>query len=186
MIDYGKIDDCIKHYESKGYVRIETPWTVTPQIGDLTKPEGADDIRLHHNDNKVLVASGEQSFLYLYNKGFLPKGKFQTVTPCFRSDSFGPFHTKYFIKNELIITDEVSTKKLDEMVMMVKDHLDEAYQVPFYILPTTPTAYDILLDDIEIGSYGIRSCPFLDWIYGTGIAEPRLSKALEHYHRRHS
>jgi len=30
----------------------------------------------------------------------------------------------------------------------------------------------------ELGSYGIRSCEFLDWIYATGVAEPRFSSLI--------
>ena len=33
---------------------------------------------------------------------------------------------------------------------------------------------------VELGSYGIRECEFLKWIYGTGCAEPRLSKVCEY------
>lgn len=42
-------------------------------------------------------------------------------------------------------------------------------------------SFDIIYDDnlnhIELGSYGIRACNFLKWIYGTATAEPRLSYA---------
>ena len=38
--------------------------------------------------------------------------------------------------------------------------------------------YDIDYHGIELGSYGIRHCQFLNWIYGTGCAEPRLSKVM--------
>lgn len=31
---------------------------------------------------------------------------------------------------------------------------------------------------IELGSYGVRRAFFGTWVYGTGIAEPRFSKAL--------
>ena len=31
---------------------------------------------------------------------------------------------------------------------------------------------------IELGSYGIRSNDFIEYIYGTGLAEPRLTKTL--------
>lgn len=37
---------------------------------------------------------------------------------------------------------------------------------------------DIEYDGIELGSYGIRHCDFLDWIYATACAEPRLSRAI--------
>jgi len=36
-------------------------------------------------------------------------------------------------------------------------------------------SYDIEFNGIELGSYGIRECEYLSWIYATGCAEPRLS-----------
>jgi hypothetical protein len=39
----------------------------------------------------------------------------------------------------------------------------------------TEQGYDLECNGIEIGSYGIRSCEYLEWIYATGLAEPRMS-----------
>lgn len=187
MINYGLIQSAINYYENLGFQRIESPWTVTKAVSDITRPENAREFQLVHDDNKVLVASGEQSFLYLYLKGFLPKGRFQTVTPCFRHDSFDSLHTKYFIKNELIITDKVNEENLDKMV-------EYAYEFFRKLIPSNKLYIDKKQDGsrdicyrpeyttasmIELGSYGIRSCDFLDWIYGTGCAEPRLSSTFK-------
>jgi hypothetical protein len=177
MIDYLKIARSIDYYERLGFKRIESPWTVTKAISDITRPPDAKDFELVHDDNKVLVASGEQSFLYLYNKGFLPLGQYQTVTPCFRKESFGPFHTKYFIKNELIETENVTQARLEEIVGIASQ-----FFVKFYphvdIVETGNYSFDINIAGLEVGSYGIRSCSYLEWIYATGIAEPRLTKAI--------
>ena len=83
MIDYSIIDYSTQFYHTKGgFQRIESPWTVTEQTSNITKPPGASEFKIQDTD-KVLVASGEQSFLYLYLKDFLPKGRYQTTTPCF-------------------------------------------------------------------------------------------------------
>ena len=37
---------------------------------------------------------------------------------------------------------------------------------------------DIMYKDIELGSYGIRKHKNVEWIYGTGVALPRLSIAM--------
>lgn len=185
MINYKLLNDSINFYEEIGFKRIESPWTVTKAISDITRPPEAKEFALKHEDNKVLVASGEQSFLYLYNKGFLPKGCFQTITPCFRSNSFDETHTKYFMKNELIITDykerdEVST--LNNIVCQAKKFFSlwlNPHDINVKII--NPTQWDLEYKGIELGSYGIRYCSFLNWIYGTGIAEPRFSGVL----RRH-
>lgn len=186
MINYGRIQQTMDFWERSGFKRIETPWTVTQAISDITRPALAQDFKLIHDDNKVLVASGEQGFLYLYNKGFLPKGKFQTTTPCFRKEPFGPFHTKYFIKTEIIDTEHVNEDNLSVLVAQARQNftnlLPDGYPEESIVVIDTSyhlgyPSFDIELNGLEIGSYGIRSCSFLDWIYGTGIAEPRFTKA---------
>lgn len=191
MIDYRMIADAADHYDSKGFQRIESPWLVTREISDITKPPELSSYVVQKDNEtkqKVFVASGEQSLLYLINKGFMPRsGKYQTVTPCMRNDPFDETHTKYFIKLELMkysTTDDLSD--LQHVAAMMEtaakwfgsivgkknlalvDNSDGNEQ-----------SYDIMLDGVEIGSYGHRSCLFCNWIYGTGIAEPRFSRLVK-------
>lgn len=173
MIDYNRIGRSIEFFEKVGIQRIESPWTVTKAVSTITKPEGKIDWEIIGKD-KVLVASGEQSFLYLYLKGFLPKGKYQTVTPCFRDEVFDVTHTKYFMKNEIIITDKVDKESLLWLVNTCKKFFEIETKREVNIVKTDD-GYDLEIDGIEIGSYGIRSCEYLDWIYGTALAEPRMS-----------
>jgi hypothetical protein len=188
MIDYGLLNGSIEFYENKEYQRIESPWTVSEYIKKLTAPQDSSDVnfKLEHND-KCLVASGEQSFLYLYLKDFLPKGRFQTITPCFRYENFDHLHTKYFMKNELIITDEVSKKALDEMIFDCLLFFRQFFDKKRLEKIKTEEGYDIVvyskdqMDSYELGSYGIRKCDFLTWIYGTGCAEPRTSTLMKKF-----
>ena len=83
MINYKIISDSIDYYENNGFKRVEIPWTVSEGVVNITKPKDTINFQLKHN-NKCLVASGEQSFLYLYLKEFLPKGTYQGITPCYR------------------------------------------------------------------------------------------------------
>lgn len=76
MIDYSRINRSINFYEEFGFKRIESPWTVTKAISGITKPKDKIDWEIKGKD-KVLVASGEQSFLYLYLKNFLRNTLFQ-------------------------------------------------------------------------------------------------------------
>jgi len=185
MINYLNLAKSIDFYEEHGFKRIEAPWLVPPCIDSITKPKNKRHYMLQHND-KCLVASGEQSFLYLYLKENLPLGKFQTITPCFRDDRYDLYHEKYFMKNELINTENVDKFHLEEMIETAMN---------FYrtIVPNrenlevreTEIGFDIEYFDkkdfaVELGSYGIRECEFLKWIYGTGCAEPRLSKVCEY------
>jgi hypothetical protein len=173
MIDYKRLDNSINFYEERGFKRIESPWTVTKAISAITKPQGKTDWEIIGKD-KVLVASGEQSFLYLYLKGFIPKGKYQTITPCFREEPFDQTHSKYFMKNELIITDNVNEKELINVIRFCKEFFESELGINVSILKTDQ-GYDLECKGIEIGSYGIRSCEYLNWIYATGCAEPRMS-----------
>ncbi len=175
MINYALLHDSVVYYEAMGFQRIEVPWTVSEYTADITKPIGVGSYQLKHN-NKCLVASAEQSFLYLYLKEFLPKGQFQAITPCFRHDAFDNLHSKYFMKNELIKTTKVTRSNLEQLTDIALGFFQK--HLPLSEVVTTPEGFDIVCKGHELGSYGIRECEFLEWIYGTGLAEPRLSKVM--------
>ena len=206
MIDYKNLANSAEFYRQKGYTPIEVPWTVSEYVDDITKPIDRIHYRLEHN-SKCLIASGEQGFLYLYLKDYLPLGKFQTITPCFRDEPYDLFHEKCFMKNELIITDNVNEENLQKIiadareffcgtigcpldnVKIVEQHdktehfsfdLDFVQHIYEPIEPSDD-AYTYDTREIELGSYGIRKTEFLTWIYGTGCAEPRLSKCKKLY-----
>jgi len=185
MINYDFIVKAHKHYEGYGYVRMEVPWWTSLKINHITKPDVIKHIPDFHiplND-KVLVASAEQSFLSLAEKNELPKGRFFATTPCFRNEPNTELSCQYFIKTELIDTEHLNHRAFSGMV-------DEALGFFESVVPNvceleilkTDEGFDITYGGIEIGSYGIRSCEFLDWIYGTGVAEPRLSRAIKKTH----
>lgn len=140
MINYSYIQKSIDFYELNGFVHVESPWTVTPQISDITKP----------------------------------KNIFQTVTPCFRYEEFDSLHTKYFIKNELIKTDFVDKHHLMKMIYCAQNFFQSIGLAP-------DIGYALIYKEIKLGSYGIRECDFLKWIYETGLAKPRFSSTLKKY-----
>jgi seryl-tRNA synthetase len=181
MIDYKLINDSIEYYEKIGFKRIETPWLVTEAVDSITRPKNVEPFTVQ-SKKKNLIASGEQAFLYLYLKEYLPKGVFQTVTPCFRNDSFDFTHTKYFIKNELIKTDNVDKYSLEKMVSDAEHFFNNLFPIKTHI-EKTEEGFDIMLEDFELGSYGVRDCDFLTWIYGTACAEPRTSKLITLYNK---
>ena len=182
MIDYSILNDSIVYYETAGFKRIESPWTVSEAVSRITKPDNKQDSFYLGEKKKVLVGSGEQSFLYLYLKGFLPNGMFQTVTPCFREEVFDFTHTKYFMKNELIITDKNLDKhNVDKIVDNAFKFFSKYFKPNDLTIIKTTDGFDINYLEYELGSYGYRSCEFLTWIYGTGVAEPRFSKILKLY-----
>ena len=181
MIDYGILNQSIEYYEKAGFTRLETPWTVTRAVSNITKPKEAKDFVLEGR-GKVLVASAEQSFLYQYVKGFIPKGTYQSTTPCFRDEIFDDLHTKYFMKNELIKTDNVTHKDLQGVIDIALEFFNTLFNGNCDVIMVDHNeSYDISYCGVELGSYGIRKCTFLKWIYGTGCAEPRTSNLIEQY-----
>lgn len=182
FIDYLKIANSISFYEKKGFKRIEAPWWVPAEIKDITKPKDApaDEGYFLKKNNKFLVASAEQSFLYMANQGLLPKGRYQATTPCFREEIQGIMKRKYFLKNELIITDKVNQSQLNFAIdCALKFFKTQVLEKNKLNVVKIDDSFDIEYGGIELGSYGIRSTSFLDWIYATGCAEPRLSRAIE-------
>lgn len=179
MIRYENLHKSLLFYENKGYKRIESPWTVTEAVIDITRPFFVNEKYKIETKKKCLVASAEQSFLYLYLKGFLPLGKFQSCTPCFREEEFDKTHSKYFMKNELIVTDIVDEIELLRVLEHAYRFFSDMFpgRENFLKIKTIELnkSYDIEFNGIELGSYGIRECEYLSWIYATGCAEPRLS-----------
>lgn len=187
MINYQFLNDSIQFYEQLGFKRIESPWLVSESINDITCPPDAKKYYVQKGDKrKTFVASGEQSFLYLINKGFVPDGHFQTITPCMRDDDFDDWHTKYFIKNELIIHgDRASESGVQSVCFTALDFFKSLIPEKHHgLLKVVEKEFssdlDIEFNGVEIGSYGFRKSKFCKWIYGTGIAEPRFSKLLKY------
>lgn len=123
LIDYRKIADSISFYEKLDFKRVEAPWWVPKEIMNITRPPDVSEDAAYFlsKNSKCLVASAEQSFLDMANQGLLPKGKYQATTPCFREEIQGALKRKYFIKNELIITDDPSEKSLQEVISQALD-----------------------------------------------------------------
>lgn len=178
MINYGILDEAIHWYQSEGFDRIEGPWLVSEYADCATKPENVPSFKVEHNQ-KCLVASGEQSFLELNMKRYLPSGAFQVTTPCFRYEKRDALHCKTFMKTELIITDVVIHRELERMINVALTFFKR--YIPGCKIVKTDIGYDIEIDGFELGSYGFREVDGFKYIYGTGVAEPRFSRLIEKY-----
>lgn len=174
-IDYGKLFHALEFYKGKGFTYQDVPWSVTPIVSAITRPEQTEDFYL---SDTVLVASAEQSFLQLMSDNRLTQGCYCAMTPCFRDETVDELHGQYFMKVELIDTLHISELRL--FAIMFAAHEFFTHYLPCHTEKTGDFSYDIVANgtDIELGSYGIRSHGKLDWIYATGCAEPRLSYAL--------
>lgn len=173
-INYGRFDIAKMHYEYSGFEYIELPWTVDEDIANITKPYGVQNFFMK---DKVFVASGEQSFLQLSLKGNLKPGKYQGISPCFRDEGIiDRIHQEYFLKLELFQSVDVNIENLGKMIESAQKFFN--YFCVDTLKTVTEDGFDICtMQGIELGSYGIREFNGFHWIFGTGLAEPRLTKA---------
>ncbi|MGL5690796.1 MAG: hypothetical protein ACRDD8_08245 [Bacteroidales bacterium] len=174
--DAFMLSKAISYYEEKGYTFIELDWTVPKEISAVTKPDGKRDFTV---GDKVLVGSGEQSFIDKMTRGELEYEKFYMgITPCFRDDVLDTLHQQYFTKLELFGVSKSN---------MYKYMLDDALELHSNVLKKDVTtkfindnSMDIVLSDsgVELGSY-IKHKTYINdieycWSCGTGLALPRI------------
>lgn len=174
-INWSRLISALNFYNANGWKHIDLEWIVDSEISSITKPSLKKSFFL---EEKELVASGEQSFIQLMKEGKLIPGKYCGITPCFRDDQEDYLHSKYFMKVELINTVNVDNKSLMEIIDCAKNFFSNFLEVK--VVKLEDYLYDIVdaKTGFELGSYGIREYDNLKWVFGTGLAEPRLSKVL--------
>jgi len=173
-IDYSKISNAIEFYKNKGFEYIEVPWD-TPKKYQQSTFLGEDFAPI--DNDRHLVGSSEQSFVYLLDNEFITPKPYVTCTPCFRAGEVDILHQEYFMKVELFEPLNTSKERFDEIVNWSLEFFSQ-YIYPM-TLPKANNSLDIVSQlCIELGSYGIREYNGKSWIYATAVAEPRLSKAI--------
>jgi hypothetical protein len=185
VIDYHKIARAIEFYKMLGYEYIEVPWMVSTASIDITKPPNATRFDTWRGS---LVASGEQSFLEIRDN-LCPGRKYQCATPCFRDEKVvDDLHLPQFFKVELIVPlwkhddAEPYFKQIVMDGLKFARHYNSSGNAVTWA--DTDIGQDILVEGIEIGSYGVREHEGFRWVYGTGIAEPRFTQAMEAHAKR--
>lgn len=175
IIDYKKVVAVKEFYESHGFKEIAVPWIVRKEAYLSTKPDGAKEFSTPIG---FLNASGEQSFIELMLAGTTLTRNL-CITSCFRLDVDDELHQKYFVKVELIDTN-VHLENLQEILSIAKSFYEKYLPVEIIKTDQGEHTYDIvdIKNKIELGSYGIREFKNYTWIYGTGIALPRIDIAI--------
>lgn len=197
-MDYGHIWQAAEFYRKRGYVYMQdAPWHVGRDAYYATKPADAVDVVLEAFrgdspndlpfDRPYMVASGEQSFIQMMLDGQSIK-RAVCITPCFRWEPrVDMLHRRYFMKAELINAHDVDVGHLMHMVHEACAFFEQFF--PQVRVVDTGVGFDIVEKEsrMELGSYGIRRMTIggkpLQWVYGTGCAEPRLSTVIERYRR---
>lgn len=192
-IDYSLISRAIDFYAHKGFKYIEAPWMVSNKAVQSTLPPGktpfycGGDFGVGNPNEIALVGSAEQAFVQLMLDGKLPLGSHMAAGPCFRDDEVDELHQKTFFKVELIIVMDYAPPPEFALKMANDDafvfFFDAVVQLGRWRhaerkIVKTEVGWDITMNGIEIGSYGVRSFEGHHWIYGTGLAEPRFSMSL--------
>lgn len=183
-IDWATLAYAVEWYRGCLYTYVEVPWIVPSSVNMLTCPDENLLMKIAGTTTS-LVGSAEQSFLKMEMDGKLIKGRYVACSPCFRvEDSNDGWHFPTFMKVELYRTDATDIKALYEMVASAEAFFKK------YSWPTRPQqnvtrlitheGIDLLINGIEVGSYGIRTLGGFSWIYGTGLALPRYTQAVEH------
>ena len=177
LIDYRVIADAISFYEGLGYEYIEVPWSARGDAMCLTTPNG---ILLFPLRDEFLLASGEQIFIQMMQDGELKDGeRYMCVTPCFRDEPhYTPLVRPYFLKVELIVVGSDEQADVDRALSHAESFFNRYLPKPVERLKTD-IGIDIMYNDVELGSYGLRDHPTTGpWVYATGVAEPRFSQVL--------
>jgi hypothetical protein len=207
---YQTLANAQLYYELHGYAPIHTPWSVEESISNITKPENRSNFPIK---NKVLVASGEQSFLQMIWDGELePYKRYQTTTPCFRDEAEDALHKQYFMKNELIYSEryDQTSDQMNRLHIEV-DRMAQQHCLKFFLKylpgkvklipvsenengngvdsPLNSYLFDLVAgegdghEQFELGSYGIRQYGDNIWAFGTGCAEPRLTAIIDTFYK---
>jgi hypothetical protein len=193
---YKRLQHAVTYYEKCGFKYIDVPWAVSEEAVNITRPAWAvgDSLQYKAGGTPLFpVASAEQSFIQLQldaiNNPLESRitGSFCALTPCFRNEPvLDDLHQPYFMKVELISWDKTTREDMNKMIAGARLLFEENLWVTCVHNaepdPIGVTAYDLVTTHtgIELGSYGIRETEKLGrWLYGTGLAEPRYSYALE-------
>jgi hypothetical protein len=178
MIRWDIISEAIQFYQRLDFQYIEVPWTAGPEAMAITSPPGAAEYWLE--PGQLLVASAEQSLLQMAREGKLkPEGRYIACTPCFRGDKIDEIHHRYFMKVELMVY-QPTLPDLSALAMLgAALNFFKGY-ITCHPLKLPDGSVDIqTTSGIELGSYGIRHHDSVGtWVFGTGVAEPRLSYAM--------
>ena len=192
-INYALIAEAVTFYESCGYKELDVPWLVSLDAVGGTLPLGHQPMHVYGDKPYgCLVGSAEQSFMHMMEKGDLKPGRWCAVTPCFRDEQKLTETTRLnFMKVELILQFVLPLTFVLHALQVQKVWEDAVdFFTKWVTVVTTETnpdakreidkTYDIELyrDGLELGSYGFREWRGHRWVYGTGVAEPRMSIAL--------
>lgn len=176
---WQRLTTALEYYTQNGYAYKDVPWMVGRETSLLTCPDRGRIMGVpHHGD---LVGSAEQGFLELMRQR--RPGVYVAITPCFRDEgTLDKLHGLTFMKVELYRDDNADNEALMDVITSAQSFMKQVLPPELenrLQLVQTESGFDLELKGIEVGSYGIRTLPSGEqYIYGTGLAEPRFEIAM--------
>jgi elongation factor P--beta-lysine ligase len=174
-VDWAMLARAYDFYKSKGYEYVETRWLQSVETVSITAPTQNHIIRTNLND-LALIGSAEQAFIAMD----LPRGRYFSISPCFRVEREDALHQTQFVKLELF------QNYHEDWLRLLLDANTFFSQYATIQTVQTPEGFDLEVNEVEIGSYGKRSHKELHWAYGTGLALPRFNLAKQNIKNLHS
>ena len=183
-IDWVLLAKSVAHFQALSYKQVEVPWAVPEQYSSPTRPHCDQsfvlDNAMFESQPHELVGSAEQGFCYLLATGNLEPGKYCSISPCFRVDDFDALHLPWFMKLELChILDETedASAELCSMLNQCAAWYDRNGGTCEVV--AIDDTFDLNVNGIEVGSYGVRTVGATRYIYGTGLALTRFTIAIK-------
>lgn len=176
MIDYVNLSEAIEYYQGRSYIPVDIAWTADAEfINSVIRP---DTYATYTPQLGLFLTDPVQGFLQ-WARETGKRGKFQATVPCFRAGEVDRTHRPYFMVNELFINEDKCVTSNTLLTTIISDAMTLlAEYTPVRLDQTGEHAYSIVDDcyDIKLGAYGMVSdSPYGRYLYGTGMAEPRLS-----------
>lgn len=184
-VNWWNITRALDFYKAVGYEYVELPWIVGSESVAITKPKDSSPLIVSwwHGEIGELPGSAEQAFLEQFRRFEVTK-RFVAATPCFRDEPMFQYgtHQLQFFKVELF--QPVSSMYGWRRSWNMLEHARALFKLlgakAESVTHPDGDGWDLMVNGIEVGSYGIREHKDMTWLYGTGIAEPRFTFAQEH------
>lgn len=167
------IEFVTKEYGFVEYTKL--PWHVSNLAIKMTT-----NFKPHKTMDGNFVGSAEQSFIELMLNNKLDKEvRYVAISPCLRNDNINEIHDRQFYKAELFSCSE-SYDYRDDFIKIAKDcmkkFIDDKIKITEQVIDCNQT--DLLINNIEVGSYVSKFYNGKKWTCGTLIAVPRFNIAI--------
>ena len=179
-IDLPLLIKAMNYYQSAGYTPLSVPMIVSHEAIGVTLPSNIK--AKQHCDgllNGFYVGSAEQSAYQMLADDSYISGKFMMLTPCQRSEAYlDCHHMETFLKLELVqINTNICTPIIDDVFSFLKKEFSNS-EIEIVEDLFGNSSKDINVNGVEVGSYGYRNFEGNSVQYGTGLALPRISQAI--------